>query len=62
MSKPTGYRLNITTDEGELIGSVMLDGYDLRKASAAQALVGDIASEMGTEHIENCADLPGLDD
>lgn len=62
MSKPTGYRLNVTTDQGELIGSVMLDGYDLRKAGARDALAFDIMSEMGDVHVEHCADLPGLDD
>lgn len=61
MPRPTGYRINITTDEGELIGSLMLDGYDLRKSSDRQALAEDIESEMGGYHVETCADLPGLE-
>lgn len=62
MNKPTGYRLTITTDEGEVIGSLSMDGVDLRKASDRQMIAEDIAVEIGGTHVEQCADLPGLDD
>lgn len=53
------YWLTITDENGILIGRIQMDGFDLRRGGDAQALISDIESEMGRNHVKRCAELPG---
>ena len=59
MEKPTHYYLNITDQDGLLIGRVCIDGTNLTSRSHRDYLGQRIESEMGGgHHVNNCADLP----
>ena len=42
MKIPPGYKLLITTDQGTVVGSIDLEGYDLDKIPAGMSLIMDI--------------------
>lgn len=49
------YRVTIVSDHDEVLDIINIDGYDLTKPLAQQALGDAVASGMGSRHVAECA-------